>query len=315
MARNYIAVIGHPCRDTTHFPDGRTERSLGGIVFGSLAMAALARDLDIDVVPVIAPGTDTARDIYALLGSAGCRLDAVRTVPQNTQHSEITVTGNNERTERATGALPHIELAHTEPWLTGHAVAINFITGCELRLDTLRRIHERASGPVIVDYHAIAQQIEPDGRRVYCRRADWAAWIGATTVVQMNRHEAEAIAGRTLESPFDAAAFARELLHLGPTAAVVTLDRDGAAGAERAPDGFATYLVDAVRPPEIVDTVGCGDVFHAALALGWVRYGRLLPALELSSAAAGLHAGYVGITGIGTLDHAWSHVRTTAAVQ
>lgn len=307
---NRIALIGYPARDTKRYPDGRVEESLGGIMFGALTLAVLGREVGIHALPVTTLGNDIADAARELLARAVCRLDAVRVVDATTQHSEITFTDANERTETVSGALPPLsarDIARNidAPWLTARAIGVNFITGNELSIDTFRVLRERYTGPIVMDYHTLALGTDTDGRRFAHRRADWAAWIGLADVVQMNRSEAETLAGYPLPKPDDAAAFARELVHLGPRATVITLADEGAVGAERTESGFRTYSVSAMSPDGIVDTVGCGDVFHAALTLGWTYYLRLQPAMSLANVAAGLHTGYAGLEGIDTLNRAW----------
>jgi sugar/nucleoside kinase (ribokinase family) len=111
--------------------------------------------------------------------------------------------------------------------------------------------------------------------------------------------------------------FARQLLQLGPRAVVITLAERGAVGAERRPEGsgstsFEAYHLPAEPPEELLDTVGCGDVFLAALAVGWACWGRLEPALALAVRAAGRHCGYIGLDEIETLSEAW-HGRASLA--
>ena len=306
MPERFISLIGHPARDTKRFPDGHAEQSLGGVSFSASAMAALTRETGLSTTPVTTLGTDIAAEGQDLLARAGCRLDAVRVSNRATQHSEITFTSENDRFEHVSGILPPIDFEHVAPWLTGRAVAVNFISGTEMSLPTLRRVRGAASGPIVMDYHTLALSTQDDGRRVYHLRRDWAEWISHADVVQMNENEASTLAGRPLADPNQHASFARELLNTGPRAVVITLADAGAVGAERTNSGFRTHRVEAGGPARVVDTVGCGDVFHAALTVGWVEFGRLGPALRLANDAAGRHAGYSGIEGIARLGESWS---------
>jgi sugar/nucleoside kinase (ribokinase family) len=307
---DYIALIGYPARDTKHFADGRTEEALGGVLFSAVSMAVLARELGVQVIPVATFGCDIAKPARDVLSAAGCRLDAIRVVDEPTQHSEINFTSDNDRWERITGVLPPLGFDDVASWLTGAALAVNFITGTEIDIETMRLVRDHTlraeGGPIIADFHTLALATLPDGRRIPHRRRDWSAWFGLCDVVQMNQDEAQTIAGRELLEPDDCVAFARELLHLGPEAVVITLAQQGAVGAQRSESGFETCKAGPYTPPEIVDTVGCGDVFHSALTLGWVRYGNLEPALHVATVAAGLHAGYAGLEGVSILEQTWS---------
>jgi len=255
-------------------------------------------------------GRDIAEEAERLLLKAGCALEAVHRVDAPTQHSVITFTGPNERWERVEGRLPSLTPGHLAPWLTARVLAANFITGVEMDLATFRWLRKAYRGPIVIDYHTLALATLHDGRRQPRRRPDWAAWMEVPTVVQMNQPEAEALAGRTLADASECMTFARQLLQLGPRAVVITRAERGAVGAERPPEGaghstFTAYHVPAVLPERIVDTVGCGDVFLAALAVGWACWGRLEPALALAVRAAGTHCGYSGLEEIESLSEVW----------
>ena len=309
----YIALVGFPARDTKHMLNGSVAESLGGVLFSALALAALCEPMGWRAVPICNLGRDIADEARRLLAGAGCSLEGVHVVDAPTQHSIITFTGPNERWERVEGKLPSLAPDHLAPWLTARALAVNFITGVEVDLETFRWLREAYRGPIIVDYHTLALATLPDGRRKPRRRADWAAWMELPTVVQMNRAEAEALAGRELPDVSACKACARHLLSLGPQAVVITLAEEGAVGAERPHRisgelrgaRFAAHHVPAEPPPELVDTVGCGDVFLAALAVGWAVWGHLRPALALAVRAAGCHCSYEGLEGIGALRGVW----------
>ena len=315
MSRNvspneYAVVVGMPARDTKRFPDGAVAESLGGVLFSATAMAALCRVVGMDVVPVCNIGEDIADRATQLLASSGCRLDATRVVPETTQHSIITFTGPDERSEQVHGALPMLTFEDLAPWLDAALIAVNFITGAEMSLATFRELRARYSGPIVMDYHTLALATLPDGRRVQRRREDWAAWIECADVVQMNREEASTLAGHTLATANECAAFARNLLALGPSAVVITLDSSGAvaaqsAGVSRGTREHATFRQQAFPPKQVVDTVGSGDVFLAGLAVGWRSWRDVEPSMRLAAAAAGINCGYEGLSRSGTLIDAW----------
>ena len=314
----YMALAGFPARDTKLRLDGTVEEALGGALFSALAMAPLADPLGLRVAPIMNVGRDTADEAHRLLARAGCSLEGVRVVNEATQHSIITFTGPNERWERVEGRSPSLGPDDIAPWLGAREIVVNFITGVEMELATFRWLREAYAGPIVIDYHTLALATLPDGRREPRRRPDWAAWLEVPDVVQMNRDEAQALAGHDLADEAACAEFARHLLALGPRAVVITLAKDGAVGAERALAAhgrtrFAVHRVPAHQPDELVDTVGCGDVFLAALAVGWLEWSRLEPALRLATTAAGDHCAYPGLERTDTLRGAWLKALAVAA--
>jgi sugar/nucleoside kinase (ribokinase family) len=308
----FFAVIGFPARDTKYMLDGTVAASLGGVLFTALALAVLARRARWVVAPVMNVGEDCAADAEAMLRSEMCDMRGVYRVSAPTQHSTITFTGENDRWERVEGQLPSLTIERLQGILDANAIVLNFITGVELERSTLAWLSTHTRAPIIVDYHTLALATLPDGIRVPRRRSDWAAWLQYATVVQMNENEAGALAGRELNDASTCEAFARELLLLGPRAVVITRADQGSIGAERKLTGSqevqATYRIPCREPAVTVDTVGCGDVYLAGLAMGWTRWCSLEPAMRFASHVSSLHVEYEGLSGRELLARSWDSV-------
>ena len=294
----FIVIAGMPARDTKLFPDGARVESLGGILFTATAAAVLSRDSGVDILPVMRAGRDVAPRALPLLANTGCRLDAVHVVDDTTQHSIITFADADTRSERVDGGLPELTPADLKPWLDADVIAVNFITGREMSLSTFQWLRQHYPRPIIMDFHTLALETLPDGTRRHRRRQDWSEWIACADVVQMNRDEAETLAGACLSERRDCVEFARGLLPLGPTAVVVTLADSGAVAVEQTRHGHTVHDLPAHSPDHVIDTVGCGDVFLAGLSVGWQRWRQCGCALELASHAAGVSCGYEGLRGV-----------------
>jgi sulfofructose kinase len=80
------------------------------------------------------------------------------------------------------------------------------------------------------------------------------------------------------------------LLELGPTTAVVTLGEAGSRGRTRAGD----TVDQPAFAVEVVDTTGCGDVYHGAYAVALGEGKPLLECMRYASAAASLAARGLG---------------------
>jgi len=93
------------------------------------------------------------------------------------------------------------------------------------------------------------------------------------------------IAGRLTGLP-DAAGSAAALLRPTSAAVVVT---DGAAGSWYVTPGAVSQHVPALQV-EVVDTTGCGDVFHGAYAACLAWGGDVSAAVRVATVAAGLKA-------------------------
>ena len=82
------------------------------------------------------------------------------------------------------------------------------------------------------------------------------------SILKANRAEAEALAGRSLETPDALRAACNELVALGARRVFITLGAEGACAAEK--DGF---LMLPALPARVSDVTGAGDAFAAGIIL------------------------------------------------
>ena len=106
--------------------------------------------------------------------------------------------------------------------------------------------------------------------------------IPGLAVLRMDSEEAEALAGRPLQTPKDTAGFAADLLAKGAAGAVIVAR--GAEGNVLVTDGQRLMA----QPPKVqlVSAVGAGDSFVAGLTLAMAQRQAWPDALALGSACA-----------------------------
>ncbi len=139
--------------------------------FGA-ALITLSSLSTVSETPRLAPAReDVADDALRLLGGYHCSSAGVRFVAEATQRSTITFVGPEQRRERVEGRLQPLTAADFVGWLDAEVLALNFITGAEMSLGTLRWLRQAFSGDIVMDYHTLALTTDSDGRRSYCRRA------------------------------------------------------------------------------------------------------------------------------------------------
>jgi ribokinase len=117
-----------------------------------------------------------------------------------------------------------------------------------------------------------------------------SAVLRAATVLRLDAHEAELLAGEPIPDEAAARRVAEDLLSRGPELVVIAV---GTEGNLVAAPGDATLLplVDATA---VVDTTGGGDAFVAGLAWALDRGEDRVRAGRLATAAAGLTVGHPG---------------------
>jgi ribokinase len=109
------------------------------------------------------------------------------------------------------------------------------------------------------------------------------ALLALTTIIAPNEIEARALTGMGEPGSEGAFAMAGDLLKLGPRGALITLGADGAVACA---DGLRLHAQRFEVP--VVDTVGAGDAFCAALAVRLAEGADLAEALWFANAAGAL---------------------------
>ncbi len=102
-------------------------------------------------------------------------------------------------------------------------------------------------------------------------------------VIVPNQIEAEALTNMRLNRQDAVLAAVHALISLGPAAAVITLGERGAIGASA-----DTQVHEPGYPVEVIDTVGAGDAFCAALAVRLAEGADLAEAVRFANAAGAL---------------------------
>jgi D-beta-D-heptose 7-phosphate kinase / D-beta-D-heptose 1-phosphate adenosyltransferase len=122
------------------------------------------------------------------------------------------------------------------------------------------------------------------------RGADYHHYAGCAFITP-NRAEAAAATGMTIATPQDGIEAAERLLQFGVEAAIVTLDRDGMAWADRS---GAARLV-AGRPRQVCDITGAGDMVLATLGYALAAGADAPTAIEIANTAGGLEVERLGV--------------------
>jgi sugar/nucleoside kinase (ribokinase family) len=282
----------------------------GGIGYALAALDA-ALPPDWEVVPLIKVGRDLApRAAEFLRGLRSVAADArFVEVPDANPRVALRYEDRERRCEGLTGGVPPWTWAELGPMVLDlDALYLNFITGYETDLATVRALRQAYHGPIYGDLHSLALGKTADGTRYYRKLDEALAWLTAVDVAQMNEDEM----GQLGDEPLTLAARALEsgvgavCVTLGPRGAVYVAAGDFAdlawAGATRPPRGAGAALVRTalVAGEGAVegDPTGCGDVFGATLVARLVGGTALEPAIADANRMARRNVSYRGATGL-----------------
>lgn len=83
---------------------------------------------------------------------------------------------------------------------------------------------------------------------------------------------------------------ARKLLHFGPEEVIITLGENGSACA----DQNDSFYIDSFSVEPVIDTTGCGDVFHGGYIYGKMQGWDMKKTVQFASAVAALKCKSIG---------------------
>lgn len=296
-----VGVLGSVNLDVIRHADGRVDEGLGGVLYTACALAHLgAGRVCTWLFARVAQAL--ALDLRRRLSGLPClRLDGLEAVPGDGYCCHIRYDDAGAKVEVLTGDIAPLtvqDLAAHLPKL--RALLINFITGNELTLETLRVLRRDLRGLLLMDVHSLVLGRRADGTRYPRPPADWTSWIAQADVVQMNADEASVLGAASQEAEV-LIDWCESLLCLGPSVAIVTRGAHGALAAYRADGAVGRVVRPAVaiaKNAPRFDPTGCGDVFLAGTAAGLITGMSVVDALDLASRAAAAKCSVVGIDGL-----------------
>jgi sugar/nucleoside kinase (ribokinase family) len=295
-----IGVIGSFVWDVIYGRGPRPDpvEEWGGISYALSGLdAALAADWEI--VPLIKVGDDLAARATQFLRTLERAAPdaAVIEVPYPNGRVELRYFSDERRTEIQTGGVPAWNWLGLKPVIDGarlDALYINFLTGWELDLETMRLIRQHFGGPIYCDVHMMAWAVQPNGLRTLQPIPNVREWCECFDFLQVNEEE------MTMLAP-DSMTLAATALHAGVRSLIVTLGKRGAVYFA-APDFDRIADMDRPRPlgasvgpvrtslvpvPTLAsapgDPTGCGDVW------GSTYFSRLLAGDSLGDAIVAAH--------------------------
>jgi D-beta-D-heptose 7-phosphate kinase/D-beta-D-heptose 1-phosphate adenosyltransferase len=267
---------------------------------GAGNVAAMLRALDAEVILASVVGDDAeGRMIGDLLNAIGIQTRALLTDPGRPTTVKQRLLGRCER--RSPQQMMRIDHETDLPLEQALVQSLVEAIGPCLADVDLVLVSDYAKGvcagqmvPLAIAAAAIADvRVLADP----ARKTDYRRYAGCACITP-NRTEAGQATGRRIDSPADGLAAARRLLRLGVSAAAVTLDRDGIAWADR--QGNAELF--PVRPRQVCDVTGAGDMVLAALGYAMAAGVDYRMAMELANLAGGMEVERLGVVPLTRLD-------------
>jgi sugar/nucleoside kinase (ribokinase family) len=301
MRKFKITVVGSINRDTIIFPNGKSTESFGGILYNLSALSGLAGS-STEIFPVCNLGYDVFDRVTDILKEYhNVKLDGVKRVRRKNNHACLLIDRQNQREEILRHRVPVLGFGQIRPFLDSDSILINFISGYDVQLDSLRKIREKARGIIFMDVHSLTLGISEDGKRYYRTPPYWREYVRQADLVQINHLEANILAGRDLASQKDMKDFAKSILDIGPKALLVTLAEDGALMFMKKRGACKMKREAGIKVRAFKDATGCGDVFSAAFLFHYLHHNDLTKALNFANRVAAFKCRVSGVEEISGL--------------
>ncbi|HEY2804477.1 MAG TPA: hypothetical protein VGI92_01325, partial [Gemmatimonadales bacterium] len=200
-----------------------TVEEWGGAGYSLAALDASLGD-DWRVVPLVKVGRDLAARAGTFLESLGSIIPGGRfvEVPEANPKVRLQYEQGERRCEGLTGGVPPWTWEELGPMVIGlDALYLNFITGFEADLATVRALRQAFKGPIYGDLHSLALGRQPDGTRYHRPIEEALFWLTAMDVAQVNEDEMAQLGAEPL-------GLAARALTNGTSAVCVTLAERGA---------------------------------------------------------------------------------------
>jgi len=228
MKQVKLAIIGTITRDTITFPDRKSIRSFGGILYNILPMALLA-PTSLVISPVCNLGSDIyEKVIFYLKHFKNIELSGISRVKEKNNHVHLFYNRKWDKREILKYSVPEIEFQQVESHLNSDCILINFISGFDIDLESLKKIRQESKARIFIDLHSLILGIRKNGERFFKVPVLWEEYLKNADIVQMNFKEMQIISKRKMNSKRELNNFAEEILELGPEILIVTCGSEGA---------------------------------------------------------------------------------------
>jgi sugar/nucleoside kinase (ribokinase family) len=302
MNRFKIAVLGTINKDTIIFPNGKKAESFGGILYNILALSYLGRE-SVEIYPVCNLGYDVHNQLISLLKNChNVKLSGIKKVNCKNNHAFLSITPDNQKEEILENRVPPLNFSQIKPFLKSDAILVNFISGFDLSLDTLKKIRKNTDALVFMDVHSLTLGVDDSGKRFFRAPRNWKEWIKQTDMVQMNIPELKELAKRnrfdkfttSLKSHQEIKESGKHILDLGPKAVLITLGEKGALMILS--NKVRRFKGSNVR--KFKDATGCGDVFSAGFLICFMHTSDLIKSVDFANYVAGEKCKISGVEGM-----------------
>ncbi|HEX9916475.1 MAG TPA: PfkB family carbohydrate kinase [candidate division Zixibacteria bacterium] len=288
-----ITVIGSITQDTINLPYGKQTKSFGGIFYNLLSLSYLSSK-NVKTYPICNLGEDIHKDVIKILDE---RENIVKGGIKKSKGRNNAVClfckKSGKRKEFLLSLVPPLNFSQIKPYLNSALILVNFISGFDLSLKTLEKIRASTTKPIYIDIHSLSLGVKKNGERFPKKPKLWKRYIKCADMLQMNWGEFSILSGRKVKNINQIKVWAEKILKLGPKVIIITLGKRGAFMMYCKEDKTGYYFSQN-RTDEVMDAVGCGDVFTSAFIISYLQTRNLKSSLDFANKVANFKSTFSG---------------------
>ncbi len=296
-----IAVLGTITRDTVIYPDGRKNESFGGILYNVLALSYLGKR-NVEICPVCNLGYNIYDTVLGILKKLkNVEIKGIKKVKTKNNHNFLYYDENNNREEISKNAVPQLTYSQVKPILDSDVILVNFISGKDIDLKTLKRLKKNTSALIFMDVHSFILGKRKNGKRFVKVPKNWLDWISCADVVQCNFFEFGKLSNKKMDSSAKIKNFARSILRSGPKVLLVTKGKEKGYIFQAGKRSVKLNRSTVPKLKKVKDLTGCGDVFSAAFLLSSLKSKDSLLSANFANSIATYKCRFSGIENLSKL--------------
>ena len=165
-------------------------------------------------------------------------------------------------------------------------ILVNMISGNDVSFTQLKHLRKNYTGLIYFDVHTLSRGADKNLNRIFRRIEDFSKWAECIDILQTNESEILTLSDKT-----DEIQIIEELFSFGINQIIITRAERGATMFFRENVLIKNYHKEALQV-NLINKVGCGDVFGAVYFYNYIKNKNVILALEQANLFAGISTTY-----------------------
>ena len=287
-----IGLIGSFVLDCIYPFRGVKIEGIGGLYYSLITQSCLMKDTVL-LYPFAKVGEDFYPRLIKILNKfKNINVKGLIKVTQPNNRVYLKYYSESERNEYSLNVLPSLRYYEMNFPDGLDFLYINFISGRELRLQTLKKIRKNLSCPIHIDFHYLSLGFRKNGLRYVRPFPNWREWLRCGDIIQMNENESRLLFGKDSNSHYTK--LAEEILSNGSKVFLLTLGEKGSILFYINDSKVKKVDIPSFSYSDVSEVTGCGDAYAVGFLCEYLLSRNPEKSAIFASKVAGFKAGLTG---------------------